>query len=72
MDAPSPDDIWILVEYTRGESLMERRCLNLVVNRELSLFTSWNGERFNVPACGLLPVTSHLCGISESYCSRTF
>ena len=31
MDAPChDDDIWMLVESVRGESLMVRRCLNLV------------------------------------------
>ena len=30
MYVPSDDDIWILVESVRGESLIERRRLNLV------------------------------------------
>ena len=40
MDAPGHDAVWMLVESARGESLMLRRCLNLVVSRELSLFIS--------------------------------
>ena len=54
MDAPSGDDIWTLVESARGESLMEPRRLNLVVNREPSFFIFWTGERLDVPARGLL------------------
>ena len=38
MDAPSDDDMRTLVESSRGESLMERCRLNLVVNREPSFF----------------------------------
>ena len=37
-DIPCRDDIRMLVESARGEPLMVRRCLNLVVNRQLSLF----------------------------------
>ena len=36
MDAPSEDDIPTLVESSRDEALMERRRLNLVVNRDIS------------------------------------
>ena len=55
MDAPCYDDIWMLVESARGESLMVRRCLTLVgqiVNHHCSFF--WNGERLDVPARGLV------------------
>ena len=54
MDASSDDDIWTLVESARGESLMEPRRLNLVVNREPSFFIFWTAERLDVPARGLL------------------
>ena len=54
MDAPCYDDIWMLVESARGESLIARRCLNMVINREPSLFIFWNGKRLDVPARGLL------------------
>ena len=48
------DDIWMLVESVRGESLVERRCLNLVVNREPSFFTTWTVDGLDVLARGLL------------------
>ena len=48
MDAPSDDDTRTLVESSRGESLMERCRLNLVVNRESSFFSSsWPGEQLD-------------------------
>ena len=61
VDAPSHDDIWMLVESARDESLMER-CFNLVVNREPSLYISRNGERLDVFARGLL---SRVMGVAS-------
>ena len=54
MDAPSDEDVRKLVESAREEALMERRRLNLVVDREPSFFISWTGEQLNVLARGLL------------------
>ena len=38
LDALWYDEKWMMVESARGESLMVCRCLDLVVNRESSLF----------------------------------
>ena len=54
MDAPSDDDVRALVESARDDALMERGRRNLVVDRELSSFISWTGERLDLPARGLL------------------
>ena len=56
VDAPSGYDIRALVESARGEALMDRRRLNLVVHRKtFVLFSiSWTGERLDVLARGLL------------------
>ena len=53
-ERPEWYDILTLIEYARGDSLVERRRLNLVVNREPWFFVSWTGEPLDVPARGLL------------------
>ena len=44
MDAPSDEDVLTLVQFARGEGLVERRRRNLVVSREPSFSLSWIGE----------------------------
>ena len=54
MDAPSNEDVRFLIVSAREVALVKRRCRNIVVDREPSSFDSWTGERFDLPARGLL------------------
>ena len=54
MDAACCDAGWMLFGTARGESLMVRRFLSLVVNREPLLSILWNGVGLDVAARGLL------------------
>ena len=72
MDGPSDEDVRTLVESALCEALMERRPWNLVVDREPSFFISWNGERLDLLARGLLPrvMGSHHCVVLLSHLLR--
>ena len=66
-DAPSDEDVRTLVESARDQTLMERRRQNLVLDRELSFFTSWTRERLAFPV-----LTKSGYYITESYCFLAF